>query len=554
MATKPERIPLAQPIQSRGPLFSTDSYSQNVVFEQNDAGMCVLKRPGLIDQLISPEQYTPFVGYTVNRVLSIFDFHLTDKSVCTFAIIEWFANPNYSIYIVNVSPATFPSPTGGSLNTIAAGSFNQSILTGITPATNYNYIPVTAVPNLNPNTTFSLQPSPGDGSIWFVLNQFGSLYCLYISYNGSTTCAFNLSPGIAQTSSSISPSRSVYLDNYIFFCSSNGAIFNTQLVPIPTTLNYYASGSNPFAGVFTATNVIYTYGEFGDQIAIIKHLNYLIAFKEFSCEFYYDAGNPTGSTPGSPLGNYIQARQTIGCANQDSLCGFKDTIIWVGQGPMQGKSIYIMNGLVPTRISNEYIDKYLDKDTCISVNAVTTQVAGHRLYILSLLTLNVTLVYDFSTQQWYRWSGWTGSFDTVFPAIGSYVGKYDPNNQEYIWGKSPVTGLYRVYDLDANTYQDNFVQINVVIQTDTEDWGTRQPKTFGRLDVIADQQNNSTLRISHSDDDFNTYSPVRTVDLSQQRPVLFQGGRARKRAYLIQHTANVPFRGEYLELDIKPGS
>jgi hypothetical protein len=94
----------------------------------------------------------------------------------------------------------------------------------------------------------------------------------------------------------------------------------------------------------------------------------------------------------------------IGCAAGTSLVATENTIFWVGQTHQKGRKVYIMNGLTPQPISDEFIEKVLNSDPLTSVYAYYIEINGAALYVLTLGASNCTLVYNVVTQSWHRWS------------------------------------------------------------------------------------------------------------------------------------------------------
>ena len=62
-----------------------------------------------------------------------------------------------------------------------------------------------------------------------------------------------------------------------------------------------------------------------------------------------------------------------------------------------------------------------------------------------------------------------------------------------------------------------------------------------------------SMKIRHSDDDYQTWSNYRTVDLSKPRAQLYQSGTARRRAWEFLITDPVPVRLDAAEVDFEIG-
>jgi hypothetical protein len=93
----------------------------------------------------------------------------------------------------------------------------------------------------------------------------------------------------------------VAFDNYIFVMGVTGTIYNSD-VGAPTA--------------WTSTSKIVPTMEPDSGVTIARHLSFIVAFKEFSTEFFYDAANPQGS----PLSRYETGKLDIGCAAPRVTC------------------------------------------------------------------------------------------------------------------------------------------------------------------------------------------------------------------------------------------
>jgi hypothetical protein len=177
-----------------------------------------------------------------------------------------------------------------------------------------------------------------------------------------------------------------WLDGYVFVETPTGAVYNSNLntPAVWNALNFITAQTAPDAGV-----------------AIARIYNYIVAFGAFSTTFFLDAGN---IPPGSPLLPNISAQQLVGCASGTSVVSTENTIFWVGQTQQKGRRVYKMNGLIPTPISDQFIDRVLNSDPLTNVYAYFIEINGHAFYVLTLTASNCTLVYDDVTGTWTRWS------------------------------------------------------------------------------------------------------------------------------------------------------
>lgn len=315
-----------------------------------------------------------------------------------------------------------------------------------------------------------------------------------------------------------------YLDGYCYIMKTNGRVHNSALED-PTSWNsvdYISSESDPDEGV-----------------ALVKQLNYLVAFNKLSTDFFYNAGNATGS----PLAANKQAKLELGCANGASVAKADMTVLWVGQSKTQGRSVYMLAGLSPQKVSTRYIDKYLNRDAMLTCYSYVAKVAGHTMYFLTLPDSNITLVYDLDEQVWYQWTSQSGAVETYFRGI-YYTGNVEAAPGLYI--QNDTDG--KVYKMSPEYTKDDTEDIYFRAVSANLDSGSNKRKVVSNVEVIGDKvQGNVSIR--HSSNDYASWSTYRTVNLINRRPRLFQLGEYRRRAWEVFSSADIPIRLEALEIN-----
>jgi hypothetical protein len=382
----------------------------------------------------------------------------------------------------------------------------------------------------------------------FIQNVEGNTGLIYYYYNGATfanvagpTSSFPMVPGV------------VVLDGTIYMMDLSGKIWGSN-VNDPTvwgTSNFIQSSTYSTLPTFLARQKVY-----------------IIAFSAFETNVFFDAGNATGS-PLSPLPG---GKAAVGCCDYFSVQTMGDEIVWVGQIPGGVVGVFMMRDLRIQKISTGSIDRILS----FALSGLTfvqsgnsshyftswqTSVEGHRLYVLNLLNQSFSLVYDFDSGDWYEWqldSGGvmpflsTGQLPAMagIPAITGFSGIPTGNGQGNII-QGPDA---RIYNFDAQYTTDNGASYTLTLVTDNWDGGVRYKKFLPRIDFDADQQSNSTISVSYTEDDYQTFSNPRTVDLSQAHPFLINCGSFRRRAYKIVHSAATPLRLYAMNMSLQIGS
>ena len=384
-----------------------------------------------------------------------------------------------------------------------------------------------------------------------------------------------------------------YLDGTFYVLSPDGTINGSNIEDSQSwnALNFIQAIIKPGAGVF-----------------ITNYQSYVMVLKEWSTEFFYDAGNPA---PGSPLGPVPSMAFSIGCASEDSVQTPVGTVVWMSQTEDgKGRGIYRLNGTAPEKISTPSVEKILDADDLANVKSWNAKVGSRILYGISLGTVAKTLVYDFSTSLWTFWTyletsgaaktvtavsstgvvtstahgysdgdivniSGTTTFDgfavvtnvtantftiqttgTAFSGSGSV--------QKYIEGVFPIIASTSsggvqymqadtsgaLYTLDQNSYKDPIGAIAARIRTSKWDGGTANWKRISSTEFIGDKIDSYCL-IRKTDDDYQTYSGFRPINMNATRSWIKGCGRTSRRAWEVLHVEDSLFRGESLEIEME---
>lgn len=318
-----------------------------------------------------------------------------------------------------------------------------------------------------------------------------------------------------------------HMDGYAFIMTADGLIYNSDLNSITawTASNFLSANEYPDKGV-----------------GLIRHKNTIVAFGAESFEVYQNAGNAAGS----PLSRVTGAAQLIGCVSADAIVNVKDTVYFAGSTKQGNISIYAYDGGKAVPVSAPEINSRLT--LAGSANVTMTSASFYGRHFVVCQAYNTTFVYCIEERDWHEWSStvplWYKS-DAVMS--GSTMVCYFVSNVS-------TSGKVFVFNPASTTYQDNGSAFTATIQTSKLDFGTSNRKTWGRLTIIGDQTTStSDLSVTWSDDDYQNYATVRTVDLSASRPNLTRCGSSRRRSWLLSHFANTSMRLEALENEVEEG-
>lgn len=413
----------------------------------------------------------------------------------------------------------------------------------------------------------------------------------------------------------------VYLDGSFYVMDSNGAI--------------WGSSPNDFT-TWSAINFINAQSESDGGVCLIKYNQYIVAFGQYTVEFFYDAGNAIGS-PLSPVQN---AQLLIGCASADSVQQVASSVFFIGQSKLKGQAfspklfVARLDGTQYTVVSTPSIDRILNADGLVGAFAASVNILGHSIYIISLPTTNVSLAFDVKIGTWYIWTiGTLGSAQTIGAGNLTYttqadgnalvsctlanhgfndgdqiimagatqtayndtfnVTVVDANTFTYVAASvpaaTPATGsptaqgssqsyfplltafsylgsqIFQsvtdghLYTMSETTYTDNSVFIDTHMRMERFDQGlsengNSQNKFLHWLDIVTDKTSVSTkVLVRYSDNDYQTYSKYRSVDISLERARVGRLGSFIRRAFELRHTASSALRFQAMDMGIEQG-
>lgn len=459
----------------------------------------------------------------------------------------------YTVTTAGTTASTAPTFTSGSqtngtatltyAGNAATGTavITGGILTTITvtnAGTGYTNPPsITVGTAWAPSTAYTIGQQIGAGANLYtvvVAGTTGTSAPTHISGTASNGTATLLWAGIPATVSCLLngfPSGPIvpgtaYFDTYVFVMTEDGKIWNSE--PNDPTkwdaLNYVTAEAEPDKGV-----------------ALAKHFNYLMAFGQWSTEFFYDAGNAVGS----PLLPNQTFRIEFGCANGNSVVEMQQTVVWVAVGRNTGRTVLMLDGTRPVQISDVSIERILNQSSLQNVRSYSLKISGHYFYVLNLLDDDLTLVCDIKSKQWSIWTSYVNGQENILDGV--FYTSY--NNEGYALDND--NGV--LYNVSEHNYTDLVGPIQYRIRTPLIDADSTMRKFIGRLEVVGDKIG-ATLRIRHTDDDYQNWSQYRNVDLNATRSVLYQNGNFRRRAYEFFCTDNQPIRLQACEMDLDAGT
>jgi hypothetical protein len=236
----------------------------------------------------------------------------------------------------------------------------------------------------------------------------------------------------------------VYLDGTYYVMTPAGSIYGSNI-------------NDPLT--WSALNVIQCQAEPDGGVALVRQLNLITAFNSYSTEFFYNAGNPTGS----PLLPYSSSFIELGCAAGDSVSTTENTIYFIGVSKQKGRGVYRLNGTNPEYVSTPFIDRLLNADSLEDITAHCIRIGGHAFYILYLPDSEITLVFDSTSNEWGRWTVSSLS-STQVPTAFSWANRlvtvtkashgFNDGDLVVVAGVTPsgYNGEHTINVIDANTF------------------------------------------------------------------------------------------------------
>lgn len=276
-------------------------------------------------------------------------------------------------------------------------------------------------------------------------------------------------------------------------------------------------------------------------IGCVRHKQYIMAFGTESIQFYINAG----LTP-FPLKSVPNMTVKVGAVSADAIAQIADTIFWAGSTPQGGLSIFQFDGGV-SRVSTPEQDFQLVLAGPSNISLTTLRVYGRSFVLVKANT--TTYVYCIEDKRWHEWTATTPLwYKCAGLSTGSQILTYSVSN-------IATTGKVYVIDPASLVFTDDAVAYTATFQSANDDHGTSRWKFYSELNVIADQEPaTSDLTIAVSDDDYQTFKTVGTVDLSTPSPKITRLGRSKKRAWKGTHSANTAMRIERLQGEVRVGS
>ena len=338
-------------------------------------------------------------------------------------------------YAVNDTVAVLGGVYGTTPATYTVTSVTAGAVTGLTLTNAGTYTSVPA----NPAST----SSNGNGTGLTLTLTTGT------GTGGTGTYVLNASQTVA--------SETMYALNFSVMPSTDGAFSGATSVDIvdnyfvynkPNTQQWGAS--NPLSPISQGLSFSSKDGAPDNLVSLIVDHREVYLLGEASSEVWVDVGTfpfPFQRIPGTSTQHGIAAKASV--------YRLGNSFAYLSRNNRGQAQVMQMNGYMPTRISTHAVEQSLLNQYVDDAYAWTYQQEGHECYVISFPTLDLTWVYDLSTQMWHKWL-WVDTTNTFHRHRGNCSSVFQG---EVLVGDRDNG---QIYLLDPSNYTDNGDEIRRV--------------------------------------------------------------------------------------------
>jgi hypothetical protein len=252
-------------------------------------------------------------------------------------------------------------------------------------------------------------------------------------------------------------SRTMYALNFSVLPNTDGAFSGGDVVDVVD--NYFVynrpdtqqfGSSNPLSPISSALAFSSKDGAPDNLVSLIVDHRELYLLGEASSEVWVDSGLFPFAFQRIP-GTSTQH----GIAAKFSVARLGNSFAYLSKNIRGDGQIMMMNGYIPTRISNHAVENSIEGANISDARAWTYLIEGHEVYVVSFPGLDLTWAYDIASGMWHKWL-WVDSNNVFHRHRGNCYSHF--NNMSLVgdWENG------QIYMLDPNTYTDNGGEIRRV--------------------------------------------------------------------------------------------
>ena len=200
-------------------------------------------------------------------------------------------------------------------------------------------------------------------------------------------------------------SETMYALNFSVLPSTDGAFSGATSVDVvdnyfvynrPNTQQWGAS--NPLSPLSQGLSFSSKDGAPDNLVALIVDHREVYLLGEASSEVWVDVGTfpfPFQRIPGTSTQHGIAAKASV--------YRLGNSFAYLSRNNRGQAQVMQMNGYMPTRISTHAVEQSLLNQYVDDAYAWVYQQEGHECYVISFPSIDLTWVYDLSTQMWHKW-------------------------------------------------------------------------------------------------------------------------------------------------------
>lgn len=302
-----------------------------------------------------------------------------------------------------------------------------------------------------------------------------------------------------------------HLDGFALILTSTNRIYNADLNSL---VNWTASN-------FITKQIVQDI-----PLGLMRLGSQILAFGAETMEVFVNAGNATGS----PLRTVPELSRRVGISDPAQPAGktsyyavIDNRLYFHGQiGGGRGAGLFMYDGSKIERVSTQFIDKMLEETAVYGIWPVSVSGQEGVAVALDLVTATTQrwLMFFPRLNEWFEWNS------TVVMPI---------NSGQFCLGVG--SNQHRLYDfVVTDTYQDNGTNYQWLTQFMLPSDGNHV-KFMAMCGVIGDVARSAeSIAVSFSDDDYQTWSTARNIDLTSNKPHIYRCGSFKKRAVRLSYT------------------
>ena len=372
------------------------------------------------NQTLYPGQTIQGASVTANTIITALGNQIVLSQTIATAGTGYAVNDTITVTggVYGTNPATYTVASiggSGAVSTLTMTNGGQYVSTPINPAS-------TTTSGAGTGLTLNLTFGTGTGGTGnYVINNSQTvasrtMYALGFSVMPTTDGAFSGADVVDM------------VDNYFVYNKPNSQEWGCSNLLSPI------SGGLNFASKFTSSD---------DLVSLIVDHGQVYLLGENTSEVWADQGLfpfPFQRIPGSSSQH--------GIAAVFSVARVGNSFAYLSRNSRGQSQIVMMNGYFPQRISTHAVENTLVDQYVEDAIAYTYQLEGHECYVISFPTIDLTWVYDFTTQLWHKWL-WVDDQNVYHRHRSNCSTVFQNNVLVGDWQNG------KIYQLDATNYTDD---------------------------------------------------------------------------------------------------